>query len=81
MLTRYLEKILDSRQSNLVLTGRDNVSKLYLFPAISSKERIAVTDFIPSTFENTLKPGSSGKTNLDFAVEKNSSFLISGWGK
>ena len=75
------KKILDSRPSNLVLTGRDNVSKLYLFPAISSKERIAVTDFIPSTSENTLKPDSGGKINMDFAVEKSSSFLISGWGK
>jgi len=75
------KKFLDSRQSNLVLTGRDNVSKLYLFPAISSKERIAVTDFIPSTSENTLEPDSSGEINLDFAVEKSSSFLISGWGK
>jgi hypothetical protein len=73
-------KILDSK-SNLVLTGRDNVSRLYLFPAISSRERIAVTDFIPSTSENTLKPDSNGKINLDFAVEKSSSFLISGWGK
>ena len=74
-------KIFDSKQSNLVLTGRDNVSRLYLFPAISSKERIAVTDFIPSTSENTLKADSSGKINLDFAVEKSGSFLISGWGK
>ncbi|MCG2788578.1 MAG: glycosyltransferase family 39 protein [Actinomycetia bacterium] len=74
-------KIFDSRQSNLVLTGRDNVSRLYLFPAISFKERIAVTDFIPSTSENTLKPDSGGKINMDFAVEKSSSFLISGWGE
>ena len=74
-------KIFDSRQSNLVLTGRDNVSRLYLFPAISSKERIAITDFIPSTSENTLKIDSSGKINMDFAVEKSSPFLISGWGE
>lgn len=75
------KKFLDSRQSNLVLTGRDNVSRLYLFPAISSKERVTVTDFIPSTFENTIKPDSSGKISLDFTAEKNGPFLVSGWGK
>ncbi|MCL5070912.1 MAG: glycosyltransferase family 39 protein [Actinobacteria bacterium] len=75
------KKFLDSRQESLVLTGRDNVSRLYLFPAISSKERIAVTDFISATSENTLKPDSSGKISLDFTVEKIGPFLISGWGK
>ena len=74
-------KIFDSRQSNLVLTGRDNVSKLYLLAASSSKERITVTDFMPSTSENTLKPDSGGKINMDFAVEKSGPFLISGWGE
>lgn len=74
-------KFFDSRQSNLVLTGRDNISKLYLFPAVSSKERMALTDFIPSTSENTLKPDSSGKINLDFTAKKNGSFLINGWGE
>jgi hypothetical protein len=75
------KKILDSRKSNLVLTGKDNVSRLYFFPAVSSKERIALTDFIPSTFENTLKSDSSGKINIDFTEEKSSPFLINGWGK
>ena len=71
----------DKKKENLVLVGRDNVSRLYYFPKNDVKNRILVTDFISSNENNTLKPDSNGEVLLDFANEKSGNYLVNGWGK
>ena len=64
-----------------MLVGRDDISRLYFFPKSNVKNRIQVTDFIPSTEDNTLKSDAEDLIILDFTDEDYSNYLISGWGK
>ncbi|MBM3708022.1 MAG: hypothetical protein FJW69_06755 [Actinobacteria bacterium] len=69
----------DSKPDNLVLLGRDNVSRLYYFPKTESISRIFITDFISPDDKNTLKPDEENTVYLDFRDEKSKPYLISGW--
>ncbi len=73
-------QFLDSRQENLVLTGRDNTARLYYFPKMSEAERISIKDFNAPVLENTLRPGENGVIYLDFTDPASNSYLIAGWG-
>ncbi len=73
-------QFLDSRQDNLVLTGRDNTARLYYFPETPNIERISIKDFIPPETANTLKSDENGIVYLDFTDPGNNDFLITGWG-
>ena len=73
-------QFLDSRQENLVLTGRDNVARLYYFPGTTDIDRISIKDFISPETGNTLVPDENGVLYMDFTDPANSSFLIAGWG-
>jgi 4-amino-4-deoxy-L-arabinose transferase-like glycosyltransferase len=74
------KQFLDSREENLVLTGRDNTARLYYFPKTSEAERISIKDFNAPVPENTLKPDENGILYLDFTDPESNAFLITGWG-
>ncbi|MCL4376993.1 MAG: glycosyltransferase family 39 protein [Actinobacteria bacterium] len=71
----------DEKTENLVLTGRDNVSRLYYFSKSANRNRISITDFIPANENNTVKPDDMGGISLDFTNPESGNFLITGWAK
>ena len=75
------KQFFDNNPDNLILMGRDNVSRLYYFPKTKSSPRIAITDFIIPSNENTLKPIDNNTVYLDFKDEKSAPYLVSGWGE
>ena len=72
---------LDRNEDNLILTGRDDMTKLYFFPKSSTGERILITDFISSNEDNTIGENADGDIFVDFTDEAYSDYLVSGWGK
>lgn len=72
-------KFLDERQDRLVLTGRDEVTRLYYFEATGDKPRLEVTDFIDADSSNILKLDNTGNAEIDFTSQDASSYLVSGW--
>jgi 4-amino-4-deoxy-L-arabinose transferase-like glycosyltransferase len=73
-------QFLDNNQDKLILTGRDNVARLYYFPKTSGSDRISIKDFIPPVQENTLKPDGNGVIYIDLSDPESNDFLITGWG-
>ena len=73
-------KFFEGSQDEYVMTGRDNVAKLYFFPKTESTERVSITDFIPAIQENTLKPDAEGNIVLDLTDPANQKYLVTGWG-
>jgi hypothetical protein len=74
-------KFFEAKGSNLVLTGRDNVSKLYFFGKTENPERISIKDFYAPDSANTVKPGSSGTAGINFSDKTSGKYLVAGWGK
>ena len=74
-------KFFEAKGSNLVLTGRDNVSKLYFFGKTENPERISIKDFYVPDSANTVKPGSSGTAGINFSDKTSEKYLVAGWGK
>jgi hypothetical protein len=74
-------KFFESKKANLVLTGRDNVSKLYFFEKTEKPERISIKDFYTPDSANTVKPDDSGTAGINFNDKTAERYLISGWGK
>lgn len=74
-------KFFEDKKGNLVLTGRDNVSKLYFFEKTENPERISLKDFYPPDSANTVKPGTSGTIAMDFTAQAAEKYLFAGWGK
>jgi hypothetical protein len=75
------KQFFDNKPDNLVLIGRDNVSRLYYFPKTESSSRVSIADFLLPDAENTIKPDVDGVVYLDFRDEKSQSYLVSGWGR
>ena len=71
----------DKKKDNLVLMGRDNVSRLYFFPKSDKKNRVLITGFIEPVEDNTIIPDDDGRVFLDFTNDNTNKYLISGWGK
>ena len=74
-------KFFEAKEPNLVLTGRDNVSKLYFFGKTENAERISIKDFYVPDSANTVKPGSSGTAGINFSDKTSEKYLVAGWGK
>ena len=70
---------LENSTEEYVLTGRDGVSKLYLFKATGDKKRLVVTDFIDPESHASLTLSPDGKADIDFTDRDSSKYLISGW--
>lgn len=76
-----IKDFLDSRDDDLVLTGRDNVSRLYYFPKTGKKERLSIEDIITSTESNTLDLKGKKYIEIDFTDPAFSKYLVYGWGE
>jgi hypothetical protein len=74
-------KFFEGRESNLVYTGRDNVSKLYFFEKTEKPERISIKDFYTPDSANTVKPDNYGTAGINFSDKTAEKYLIAGWGK
>jgi 4-amino-4-deoxy-L-arabinose transferase and related glycosyltransferases of PMT family len=74
-------KFFEDKKANLVLTGRDNVSKLYLFEKTDNPARVSIKDFYAPDSQNTIKPGDNGTVGLNFSDKALEKYLITGWGK
>ncbi len=74
-------KFFEGKNANLVLTGRDNVSKLYFFEKTENPERISIKDFYNPDNANTVKTGNNGIAAINFSDKAAENYLIDGWGK
>ena len=74
-------KFFENKASNLVLTGRDNVSKLYFFEKTENPERISIKDFYVPDSANTVKPDNSGNAGINFSDKTSGKYLVAGWEK
>jgi hypothetical protein len=74
-------KFFEGRAQNLVLTGRDDVSKLYFFEKTEKPERISIKDFYVPDSANTVKPDNYGIAAINFSDKTSEKYLIAGWGK
>jgi hypothetical protein len=74
-------KFFEDKKENLVLTGRDNVSKLYFFEKTENTERISIKDFYAPGNANTVKPDNNGTIGINFSDNTVEKYLIAGWGK
>ena len=70
----------ESSQDEYVMTGRDNIARLYFFPKTENTDRVSITDFISATLENTLIPSPDGNIILGLADPANQKYLVTGWG-
>lgn len=73
-------ELLDEQEENLVLTARDNVSRLYYFP--ENGFRPSIKSFIPPVDVNIINPiPAGGIVEIDFTDPLNSDYLIYGMSR
>jgi len=74
-----IRELLDNYSENLILTARDNVSRLYYFPKDGNRPSLEV--LVPPTNKNVINPALGGGTvEIDFTNPSNSNYLVYGMG-
>ncbi|MCL6088033.1 MAG: glycosyltransferase family 39 protein [Actinobacteria bacterium] len=74
-----IRKLLDSYSGNLVLTGRDDVSRLYYFPKIISGQRIMLENIFNPTIDNIIKMQAKDEIDFDFRSDSAQKYYIYGF--
>ncbi|MDD5660160.1 MAG: glycosyltransferase family 39 protein [Actinomycetota bacterium] len=74
-----IRKMLDGCIENQVLIGRDDVSKLYYFPKISSGQRIMIEKIFSPSFDNIIKLREKNEIDFDFRNEAAGKYYIYGF--
>jgi len=74
-----IRKLLDSYSGNLVLTGRDDVSRLYYFPGISSGQRIMLEKVFNPAADNIIKMQAKNEIDFDFRNDAAGKYYIYGF--
>jgi len=72
-------KFLDGLKDNLVLTARDDVSRLYYFPKTCCLQRISLEKVFNPSEENIIKTGGKDEVLLDFRNTAAQKYLIFGF--
>lgn len=76
-----IKEFLDNKPGNLVITGRDNTSRLYYFPGVNIPHRLSIKDIISPSEDNILDFKGREYTEVDFTESLFSKYLIYGWGE
>jgi len=72
-----IRELLGNYPENLILTARDNVSRLYYFQ--KDGNRPSIETIIPPTEDNLINPAlSNGTVEIDFTNPSNSNYLVYG---
>ncbi|MBM3702324.1 MAG: hypothetical protein FJW63_04925 [Actinobacteria bacterium] len=72
-----IRELLDNYTENLIITGRDNVYRLYYFPKDGNRPSLEV--LVPPTKDNIINPAlSGGNVEINFTNPSNSNYLIYG---
>lgn len=72
-------KFLDGYKNNLVLTARDDVSKLYYFPKTDAVQRVSLEKVFNPTDENIIKKAGKDEVVFDFRNEMSKKYLVYGF--
>ncbi|MHB8280170.1 MAG: glycosyltransferase family 39 protein [Candidatus Humimicrobiaceae bacterium] len=74
-----IRKLLESYKDNLVLTARDDVSRLYYFPKTGGGQRIMLENVFSPLSENIIKLQGKEEVDFDFRNEAAKKYLIYGF--
>ncbi|OQA22310.1 MAG: hypothetical protein BWY60_00280 [Actinobacteria bacterium ADurb.Bin346] len=75
-----IKKLLDSLSKYQVLTARDDVSRLYYFPAVTERQqRVSFMQVFVPEENNVIETGIGGMVEVDFASVTSAPYLIYGF--
>ncbi len=74
-----IEKLLDVYKSNIVLTARDDVSRLYYFPKTDGSQRISLENVFKPSADNIIKMAQKNEIVFDFRNDAAKKYLIYGF--
>ncbi|MHB1377268.1 MAG: glycosyltransferase family 39 protein [Candidatus Humimicrobiaceae bacterium] len=74
-----IRKLLDGYKSNLVLTARDDVSRLYYFPKTDGSQRVRLENVFNPSGENIVKTAGKDEVDFDFRNDAAKKYLVYGF--
>ena len=74
-----IRQLLDKCSQNLVLIGKDDVSRLYYFPKTSDNQRISLEKVFNPSNENIIKIQDKNMIDFDFTNKNAQKYLIYGF--
>ena len=74
-----IAKFLDGYKNNLVLTARDDVSRLYYFPKTDGSQRVSLENVFNPSSENIINMAGKNEVDFDFSNKAAEKYYIYGF--